>query len=78
DYTYQADWGPEINAFNERASTLIRSDDPAALALLRSAGVTHVFIGARGGNLKPEMFANSPQYRLVYTNGAAWVFEFVQ
>lgn len=48
---------------------------PETLALLREAGLTHVFIGAKGGMVKPEMFAASANYRLVYTNGAAWVFE---
>jgi hypothetical protein len=45
------------------------------LSLWEAAGVTHIFIGARGGNLKPEMFLASPHYRLLYQNGAAWVFE---
>jgi hypothetical protein len=50
-------------------------DDADSLALLRGAGVTHVFIGARGGSLQPEMFMSSPAYRLLFTNGAAWVFQ---
>jgi hypothetical protein len=75
DYLYQADWARAINAFNEKLAALTDADTPDTLALLREMGVTHVFIGAKGGSLKPESFLDSPHYRLLYTNGAAWVFE---
>lgn len=75
DYLYQADWAQTINAFNEKLVTVTDATTPEALALLREMNVTHIFIGAKGGSLKPEMFLDSPHYRLLYTNGAAWVFE---
>lgn len=75
DYLYQADWARTINAFNEKLVTVTDANTPQALALLREQGVTHIFIGAKGGSLKPEMFLDSPHYRLLYSNGAAWVFE---
>ncbi len=75
DYVYQRDWLNKVNVFNEQAAQVKDANAPETLALLRSAGVTHVFIGAKGSTLKPEMFANSPNYHLLYTNGAAWVFE---
>ena len=50
--------------------------DPAALLpLLRASGLTHVFVGARGGALSAELFEGVPGYRLVYANGRASVFE---
>jgi len=75
DYVDQPDWRDEVNVFNERAAKIKDANAPETLALLHAAGVTHVFIGAKGGNLKPEMFVNSPHYKLLYTNGADWVFE---
>lgn len=51
------------------------AEAPETLRLLAAEGVTHIFIGARGGNLKPEMFVDRPHYRLAFTNGAAWIFE---
>ncbi len=42
---------------------------------ISAEGATHIYIGAKGGSLKPEMFLNKPGFRLLYTNGAAWVFE---
>lgn len=61
-----------------RVGQLTSADAPETLSLFRQQGVTHVFIGARGGNLRPEMFVGSSHYRLLFTNGAAWVFEFVE
>ncbi len=75
DYLYQADWAKAINASNEKLAALTDANTPEALALLRELNVTHIFIGAKGGPLKPELFFDSPHYRLLYTNGAAWVFE---
>lgn len=75
DYSFQEEWALEIRTFNEKAMQISDWNTPEALALLQAAGVTHIFIGAKGGNLKPEMFTQSPNYRLLYTNGAAWVFE---
>lgn len=77
DYWLEPTWEPEVRAFNERLAALRDADSPEALALLQDGGVTHVFIGARGGVLKPEMFVGSPRYRLLYSNGAAWVFALV-
>lgn len=75
DYTYQRAWRDKVNAFNARVARIKDANTPETLTLLRSAGVTHIFMGAKGGPLKPEMFADSPHYHLLYTNGAAWVFE---
>ncbi|MFQ5593392.1 MAG: hypothetical protein ACE5HA_04520 [Anaerolineae bacterium] len=41
---------------------------------LRSAGVTHVFVGAHGGRLDPVLLLSDPEFELLYTNGQAWVF----
>jgi hypothetical protein len=52
-------------------------DSAEARALMNQAGVTHIYIGAKGGSLRLEMFAKSARYRVVYTNGAAWVYEVI-
>ena len=49
-------------------------DDPETLRLLRENGVTHVYIGEKGGNLQPEFLANSPCYETVYHEDKVWVF----
>ena len=53
-------------------------DDEGVLQLLRGRGVTHVYIGARGGNIRPQMLVDSPHWHLVYSNGAVWIFELAE
>jgi Family of unknown function (DUF6541) len=58
-------------------------DDPEVLALLRQAGVTHVYVGQRQGRVNytgdhvihPEQLVKSPHYELVYQQDRVWVFE---
>ncbi|MBN1888306.1 MAG: hypothetical protein JW850_09960 [Thermoflexales bacterium] len=52
-------------------------DGPEIRGLLRSWGVTHVYIGAGGEGLAPWALAGSPYYKLAYTNGAVWIFEVI-
>jgi hypothetical protein len=44
-------------------------------ALVESARVNYIYIGARGGALTPQMFLGVSGYRAVYSTGAVWVFE---
>jgi len=52
-------------------------DDACVLDLLRQAGVTHVYIGAKGGPITPRSLLSSPHYRRVYSSGEVWIFEFM-
>lgn len=47
---------------------------PEAVAALRSAGVTHVFIGSRGGPIEVDKLLHSPGYELEYERGGDYVF----
>jgi hypothetical protein len=78
DYAFDPDLAVAVASFNTRVSLLDDANTQEARGLFESAGVTHVFIGARGGHLRPEMFVDSPHYRLLFTNGPAWVFEVVR
>lgn len=48
---------------------------PEALALLRQEGITHVYVGQRGGPIIVEDLIQSPMFDLSYRNGSAYVFE---
>ncbi len=63
-----------INDYNRRLFQAGDLDPPALRALFQEGGVTHIFMGARGGPLRPEAFLAGEHYRLLFTNGAAWVF----
>ncbi len=41
---------------------------------LREAGITHVFIGARGGAINPTTLLSNPAFELLYMDGRDWVF----
>jgi hypothetical protein len=69
-------WREDIETFQRAVFDLQEANSPSTLALLSERGITHVYIGARGGTLRPEMFANSPNYALAFTNGDAYVFSF--
>ncbi|MBI3732407.1 MAG: hypothetical protein HY259_02980, partial [Chloroflexi bacterium] len=67
-----------INHVNELAATVDSGPDPDSaefLSLLRARGVSHVYVGAKGGPLSLVKIARSPHYREIYTHGAAHIFE---
>ncbi len=46
-----------------------------ALSVLERHGITHVSVGRQGGGLKAEVFARSPIYREIHSQGAVAIFE---
>ena len=51
------------------------SNEPALLSQeLRAMGVTHVFIGARGGPLSPAILLASPDFNNLYHTDGVWIF----
>jgi Family of unknown function (DUF6541) len=53
-------------------------DDPATAQLLRQNGITHVYVGEKGGDLLDvERLRASPLYRLIYQQGQVYIFEIV-
>jgi hypothetical protein len=75
---------------NERASTpdlvdrLVALDQlkghltsPEAIAELQRQGITHVYVGMNGGPISAVELIKSPNFKLVYQNQAAYVFELV-
>jgi hypothetical protein len=82
---------PPIPAYNERladptylqqAANYVRAsagralDSPDNWANLRRWGVTHIYIGSRGGALDPNVLLSHPdQIRLAYHVDDAWLFE---
>ncbi|MCL4458359.1 MAG: hypothetical protein M1136_08225 [Chloroflexi bacterium] len=50
-------------------------DSADSLSLFQRQGITHVYIGARGGIIKPEELLSSPHYRLIYHDDGVWIFK---
>ena len=51
-------------------------DDPALVERLAREGITHVYVGSRGGKLEPKLLDPSSNYVLRYAVGPARVYEF--
>jgi hypothetical protein len=56
-------------------SEALGASDPQLQEIVVRERVTHVYMGAKGGPLTPQMFMRSSQYRPVYSTGAVWIFE---
>lgn len=50
-------------------------DSPEALARLREEGVTHVYLGAKGGHITPRMIGPE-HYHLLYLHGPVRIYAF--
>jgi hypothetical protein len=48
---------------------------PATLRLLRESGVTHVYLGVRGGPIDEHLLLESPAFRRIYSRDSVSIFE---
>ena len=64
-----------IGELSQHTSEVRDAEDPWLRSMLEREGVTHVYIGAKGGTLTPQMFLRSSGYRAVYCSGQVWIFE---
>ncbi len=69
--TAEPDFNKRLVALAEFAPDMT---SPAAVELLRNAGITHVFIGQRGGRIDPASLLASPDYALEYQAANTYVF----
>ncbi len=67
----------QTNAFLAELSEARSLDNPALLAQLRERGVTHIYLGARGGHLNPNALESHDFTRLVYQDGPVYIFELI-
>jgi hypothetical protein len=63
-----------VGEFNEWAGKWGNWADPLVAEQLRAEGVTHLFIGARGGFMEPAELAKNPEMRLLYGKDGVFVF----
>ncbi|MDQ4075681.1 MAG: hypothetical protein M3220_05460, partial [Chloroflexota bacterium] len=74
DYVYNPHLAQSVIAFNETATAIEDWSDPAAATWLREQGITHLFIGTRGGFLDPAELARNPTLKLLYQQEGAFIF----
>lgn len=49
---------------------------PEGLEMLSNEGITHVYIGERGGPINPADLLSSPYFKLVFENNFVYIFEY--
>ncbi len=74
DYVYGRDLAATVVAFNEGAQAVTDWAHPDAAAWLRAQGVTHVYVGPRGGFFDPVALAANPGLARLYAADGAFVF----
>ena len=77
------DYGqPEyVRSVSERSASVanLKLGDVQQLdEIIRTNGITHIFIGAKGGPLKGEMFWGNPRFKPVYDHEGVLIFEVQQ
>jgi hypothetical protein len=68
---------PGFAARTNELEEIVRTSGPTSargLDALRAAGITHVYIGSRGGYLKPEDLSASADYQSLYDIAGVRVF----
>jgi hypothetical protein len=75
DYTYSQTLFDQVNQFNLEAAEWSDWSDPAAVAWLKEQGVTHVYVGPKGGQFEPSLLARNPALAQVYGQDGAFIFE---
>lgn len=74
DYIYDPGLAENVNAFNNLIKSWGTWADPLIADQLREQGVTHVFVGARGGFMDPAELAQNPEMRVLYGRDGTFVF----
>jgi hypothetical protein len=73
DYVYQASLAAAVEAFNAEASAVEDWSAAGAAGWLKEQGVTHVFVGARGGFLDPSPLWRNPDLEPLYARDGVFI-----
>jgi hypothetical protein len=74
DYIYDPILAVSVADFNKTAESWGSWADPVIVDQLRAQGVTHVFVGARGGFIDPAELAQNPEMEMLYGRDGTFVF----
>ncbi len=74
DHIYNPALFTQVRDFNEVASAREEWSSPEAAAWLREQGISHLYVGSRGGYLDPAALSRNPALTQLYSAGGASVF----
>lgn len=75
DYIYNRELFAQVRTFNEAASQIQDWSAPQAAHWLQQQGVTHLFVGVRGGFFDPATLAGNPALTLLYSQNGTFIFQ---
>lgn len=75
DHIYNRELFAQVRAFNDHATAVTDWSAPTAAEWLRAQGVTHVYVGEKGGFLDPAALSRNPLLTLIFHSGGTFVFE---
>jgi hypothetical protein len=75
DYIYNADLVTFVRPFNEQLTEIPDWGAVETVAWLREQGITHIFIGAKGGQMDPAALLENPGVALVYGRNGTFIFQ---
>jgi hypothetical protein len=74
DHIYNPDLFREVREFNQAATAVSDWSDPLQADWLREQGITHIFVGKKGGFFDPAVLARNPQLEMLYGRHGAFIF----
>ena len=73
-YTYgDPDYVRHVNAVSDIVAGYTPGQAQSILDLIASEKITHIYLGAKGGALKPELFSGRPGFRTIYQRGGVTI-----
>jgi hypothetical protein len=75
DYIYNRELVDFVRSFNEEMATKSDWRAPETASWLREQGMTHIFIGVRGGQMDPAQLLENPGVTLLYGRNNTFIFE---
>lgn len=74
DHIYNAELFADVRAFNEAATAVTDWSDPAQAAWLHEQGITHIFVGKRGGFFDPAKLHSNERLEMLYGRDGVFIF----
>ena len=74
DYVYNRDLATQVRAFNEAAVAIEDWSSDEAITFLQENDITYIYIGARGGYLKPDIVNRHPDTSLLFAQDGVFIF----
>ena len=74
DHIYNPDLFAQVREFNQAASNVSDWSNPEQAAWLRDQGVSHIYVGKRGGFFDPAKLAANPDIKLLFDRSGVFIF----